>query len=111
MGRKIRPEDREEVGVETYSSLYGSVKATQIWLGVLFITFTVALIACYIAGSAKISAVCLFIFLILCSTPAIMFIRTQNGKYLQQLEKTAGIWTIGMYLSLGSIPMLIKLFL
>lgn len=108
IGRKIRAKEAEEFGVETYSALWGSKKATYIWLSILFVTFVVANIACFFAGFGKYSFIFLAFFVIVCAIPALIFLKTQNQKVAAQIENAAGIWTLGMYLSLGGVPMLIN---
>ena len=46
-------------------------------------------------------------FLISCSIPAFLFLKKREQKIASKLETMAGIWTIGMYLSLGGIPMIL----
>ncbi|MDR1169164.1 MAG: UbiA family prenyltransferase [Heliobacteriaceae bacterium] len=109
IGRKIRPKEKEEVGVETYSYLWGSKNATYVWLGVLFITFIFANIACFYAGFGKYSFLFLLFFMIFCSLPALKFLKDNSEKTSAKIETMAGIWTLGMYLSLGGIPMILNL--
>ena len=111
IGRKIRAKDSEEFGVETYSYLWGEKGATLIWLLILFTTFIFANIACALGNFSKIShiitIICLIFFLIFCSIPALIFLKKREQKIAQKLETMAGIWTLGMYLSLGGIPMIL----
>jgi 4-hydroxybenzoate polyprenyltransferase len=109
IGRKIKPKEAEEVGVETYSYLWGSKNATFVWLGVLFITFVFANIACFYAGFGKYSFLFLLFFMIFCSLPALKFLKDNSEKTSAKIETMAGIWTLGMYLSLGGIPMILNL--
>ncbi len=110
-GRKIRCKEEEEVGVETYSSLYGSTGATVIWLVILLITFGFALTASYYAGFGNYALLFLVPFLLVCSLPAVLFIKNQTQNLAKKIELSAGIWTVGMYLTLGGVPMLITLFI
>jgi 4-hydroxybenzoate polyprenyltransferase len=109
IGRKIRSKEAEEYGVETYSTLWGSKRATVIWLVTLFITFIFANAASYFAGFGSTALIFLIIFIALCSFPALRFIKTQNQSDAKKIELAAGIWTIGMYLTLGAVPMIINL--
>lgn len=105
IGRKIRAKEAEEVGVETYSYLWGEKGAAITWLCVLFITYVFANFACFYAGFGKFVFIFLACFLIFCSMPAYCFLQNRKQKYASKLETMAGIWTLGMYLSLGGIPM------
>lgn len=106
IGRKIRACDAEEVGVETYSYLWGEKGATLTWLCVLFTTFIFANIACFYAGFGSMTFLFLVIFLIVCAFPAFKFLKSKEQKYAAKLETMAGVWTLGMYLSLGGLPMI-----
>ncbi len=106
IGRKIRAKEAEETGVETYSYLWGEKGATITWLCVLFTTFIFANIACFYAGFGSVTFLFLIFFLTFCAFPAFRFIRKREQKYAAKLEAMAGIWTLGMYLSLGGLPML-----
>ncbi|MGD9580968.1 MAG: UbiA family prenyltransferase [Vampirovibrionia bacterium] len=108
-GRKIRAKEAEEVGVDTYSSLYGPVKASIIWLVILLVTFCFALKASHSANFGFIGYSCLTIIALICSTPAFVFIKNQTQKNAKRIELAAAIWTICMYLTLGGVPMLINL--
>lgn len=110
IGRKIRAQEAEEVGVETYSYLWGEKSSTTIWLSVLFVTFVFANIACFYAGFGRMTFLFLVIFLIVCAAPAFKFLQNREQKYAAKLETMAGIWTLGMYLSLGGIPMILHIF-
>lgn len=109
IGRKIRASDAEEVGVETYSYLWGEKRATITWLCILFTTFIFANIACFYAGFGKMTFLFLVIFLFICGYPAIEFLKNRKQRTAAKLETMAGIWTLGMYLSLGGIPMILNI--
>ena len=107
IGRKIRAKEAEETGVETYSYLWGEKGAALTWLCILFITFIFANIACFYAGFGKLTFAFLVIFLLICAIPALIFLKKREQKYAAKIETMAGIWTLGMYLSLGGIPMIL----
>jgi 4-hydroxybenzoate polyprenyltransferase len=110
IGRKIRAEDAEEHGVETYSFLWGAKKATVVWLGLLVLTFVIANLASYFAGFGN-QAIFAFIGLLVgCAMPALSFLKTNAQPEAKKIELAAGIWTIGMYLTLGAVPMIVALF-
>lgn len=106
IGRKIRAKEAEETGVETYSYLWGEKGATITWLCVLFTTFIFANIACFYAGFGRMTFLLLVFFLIFCAFPAIKFLKNREQKTAAKIETMAGIWTLGMYLSLGGLPMI-----
>jgi len=110
IGRKIRAEEAEEHGVETYSFLWGAKKATLVWLGLLGLTFVIANLASYFAGFGNQAIVAFIVLLVLCAMPALKFLKTNVQPDAKKIELAAGIWTIGMYLTLGAVPMLVALF-
>ena len=110
-GRKIRAKEAEEEGVETYSYIFGAKKATWIWLLILFITFCFAVKAGHSAGYGWTGFWILLLIKICCVIPAVKFLKNQQQKWAKNIELAAAIWTIGMYLVLGGVPMLINLFL
>jgi 4-hydroxybenzoate polyprenyltransferase len=110
IGRKIRAEEAEEQGVETYSFLWGAKKATVVWLGLLVLTFVIANLASYFAGFGNQAILGFVGLLVGCAMPALKFLKTNAQPDAKKIELAAGIWTIGMYLTLGAVPMLIALF-
>ncbi|MGE3801455.1 MAG: UbiA family prenyltransferase [Candidatus Kapaibacterium sp.] len=108
MGRKIRAPKDEEEGVETYSALYGSKRAALIWLCVVFVTWGSAVLASNYAGYGNAGIIALSAVLLLCSIPALLFANTLSPKYAKRIETAAGVWTIGMYLTLGGVPMITR---
>lgn len=110
IGRKIRSREAEEVGVETYSALYGSKKSTLTWILILFSTFIFAVIASYVAGFGNIALIILVSLLVSGLFVSFRFIKTQQQSHAKQIEQMAWIWTLGMYLTLGAVPMLINYF-
>jgi 4-hydroxybenzoate polyprenyltransferase len=109
IGRKIRAADAEETGVETYSALYGIRRATIFWIAILLLTYGSAVLAAFYAGFGVVGFAVLSGFLLLCAYPAIRFLRSHAQPHAKLIETAAGIWTIGMYLTLGAAPMLIDL--
>ena len=107
IGRKIRAKEAEETGVETYSYLWGEKGSTITWLCVLCVTFIFANIACFYAGFGRMTFIFLICFLIFSAFPALKFLKNREQKFAAKIETMAGIWTLGMYLSLGGIPMIL----
>lgn len=109
LGRKIRAPGDEEVGVRTYSHLWGCRKATLAWLAALLITAGCAVtasdrIGCLRAESASLGALTVVALLI-----AWQFITKPITARSRLLNHFSSIWTLVLYLSLGLIPLLWKL--
>lgn len=109
IGRKIKPPGKEEEGVNSYTKMLGVNNAPLLWIGVLFITFCLAVFAADYAGYGRVGLLVLSIFFIICSIPIILFLNKKNIKTSKSIEISSALWTIAMYLSLGGFPMLQKL--
>lgn len=107
IGRKIRVPEKEEFN--TYSTMMGAGKATKLWLLVLALTFGFSVLASWFAGYGTTGFIILLFLLVLCSLPGILFLRQQSEKHSRLIEYASALWTIGMYLTLGGVPMVTKL--
>jgi 4-hydroxybenzoate polyprenyltransferase len=110
IGRKIRAAGDEEVGVDTYSALWGYVAAIKAWLGAVGVTAAWALIAAYQIEFLLPVVVVLSIMLVTACGVALRFVRDPTSQTAQWIERTSGVWTILMYLSLGGVPLLWRWF-
>jgi 4-hydroxybenzoate polyprenyltransferase len=108
VGRKIRTKDKEEFN--TYSTKFGAKKATQLFLLMLVLTYLFSLAAAYYANYGTSSFIVLSVFLLLCSLPAILFLKEEKAKTAKFIEYASALWTIAMYLTLGGGPMINQLF-
>jgi 4-hydroxybenzoate polyprenyltransferase len=106
IGRKIRAPADEEHGVETYSVLWGRDRAVAVWLGALVVTAAGAALAAREIGFIGPVAAVLTLFLFSAALMARGFLRAPAAGSGKRFEKLAGLWTVGMYLSLGAGPLL-----
>jgi len=103
IGRKIRAPADEEIGVETYSVLWGRSGAVNAWLFAMALTGVSALIAVNKIGFLVPVAIVLGSLFTGSVFIALRFLRTpRNGKAFEILS---GIWTLSLYLFLGVIPL------
>jgi 4-hydroxybenzoate polyprenyltransferase len=109
LGRKIRAPADEEEGVETYSVLYGRRIAVLAWLGALTATAFCAWQAARRIEFAQAALVILGVLLVFCTVLAIRFLHSPQTNRAKMLEHASGIWTLCMYLTLGAIPLLLRL--
>lgn len=109
IGRKLRAPMDEEVGVETYTVLWGRKRAPLIWLAALGVTAFFALQAAHAIDYFMPIAAVLTLLLVLASWRAWVFMRSPITANAKWFERLAGIWTLAMYLSLGALPLLWKL--
>jgi len=106
IGRKIKTPEDEKEGVLSYTSMLGTDKAVLLWIAILFLTFCLSIAAAQFAGYGTAALFVLSICFVICALPAFLFLKKKTTKLANLIEKTAALWTITMYLSLGGIPML-----
>jgi 4-hydroxybenzoate polyprenyltransferase len=109
IGRKIRAPDDEEAGVETYSMLWGRPRAVAIWYTALVVTAVFALLAALQIQFAAPAAVLLILLLGTAAVIAARFLRATISRRAKLIELISGVWTLLMYLSLGAVPLIVKL--
>jgi 4-hydroxybenzoate polyprenyltransferase len=109
IGRKIRAPGDEEPGVETYSALWGRTRASAAWCGVLLVTAAFALAAAAAIHFAVPVAADLAALLVAAGVVAARYLRRPVTARAKAVELTAGIWTLLLYLSLGILPLLVRL--
>lgn len=109
IGRKIKTPESEEVGVLSYTRLIGSKKAPAFWILILFVTMLFAYAGAWYAGLGAIAYIVFTLLFLICSLPAILFIKSPTIRSAKYIEYFSALWTFGMYLTLGGIPMFLKL--
>jgi 4-hydroxybenzoate polyprenyltransferase len=109
LGRKIRAPQDEEVGVETYTALWGRRKAVLAWLSALLLTAISARFAAREIEFAGPVGWILGILFLLAAGIALRFLHLPATPWAKRIEQMSGLWTILMYLSVGAIPLLVKM--
>ncbi|HEX8547919.1 MAG TPA: UbiA family prenyltransferase [Cytophagaceae bacterium] len=109
VGRKLRAKEKEKEGVLTYTSMLGKRRALLLWIGILLVTLFLAIAASAFAGYGTAAFYILGVVWLICSIPAFLFLYRENEKLGKMIEYASILWTISMYLTLGGIPMIIKL--
>jgi 4-hydroxybenzoate polyprenyltransferase len=109
IGRKLRSPGEEEFGVETYSSLWGLKTAALVWIVIMITTTILATItACHYGFGAVTAGILVLLLLVNCLIGS----RTANQppvKTSAQFENLSAAWTLVLYLSIGTVPMLLTL--
>lgn len=108
MGRKIRAPKDEEYGVPTYTALWGRRTAVIGWLCALIFTAVCASMAASEIHFQEPLRVCLGLFLLFAILNAILFLKSPTTRLAKHFEQIAGLWTLCMYLLLGTVPMLLR---
>ncbi len=108
IGRKIRSPVDEERGVQTYSSLWGPRWAIVAWLAALSTTGGLAIAASASVGTWRWFAVVVVCLLLGNVAFGLAFLRNMGRGAGKRIELASGLWTIGLYLALGVIPLSIR---
>jgi len=108
IGRKIRSADAEEVGVATYTAVWGRPKAVALWLGAAALTASCAMLAAreigWTTGFAPVALALLAMIVI----AAVRFLRQPTTRRGKAVELASGLWTLGLYLGIGVVPALVR---
>jgi 4-hydroxybenzoate polyprenyltransferase len=105
IGRKIRAQDEEEAGVETYSALWGVTGAVRAWIAAICVTGFAAWRAAERLGTAAPTAVLLGLLVVTCVAIGMRFAKRPSAGGGKTIELMSGIWTLVMYLGLGAVPL------
>ncbi|MBW4496110.1 MAG: UbiA family prenyltransferase [Oscillatoria princeps RMCB-10] len=108
IGRKIRAPQDEEVGVETYSALWGRRHAVLAWLLALGLTATAAFFAARQINFAPAVTGLIAILLSAGVALAWFFLQHPTTKWANLIETISGLWTLLLYLQLGILPLLLR---
>ena len=109
VGRKIRSPEKEEAGVQTYSVLWGSARASAVWLTLLIITGGSAIFAARLIDFRWQVAITLSTLIAVATAVVLPFSHTPTFRYARWFERLSGLWTIALYLILGAIPLLARI--
>jgi hypothetical protein len=96
-GRKIRAPEDEEVGVETYSFLWGRRRALVTWYTTLLLSAATTIYCVLPLGAAAPVAVVLGLLLVLAAIVSRQHIMKPSGRYAKWIEHLSGIWTVVVY--------------
>lgn len=107
-GRKIKTPKAEEVGVVSYSGLFGTKGASIVWLTTILMTFGVCIGAVIYAKTGVLEIIVLSAVIILCSIPGILFYLNPTDKKAKLIEYASALWTILMYFTVGVLPWILN---
>jgi 4-hydroxybenzoate polyprenyltransferase len=107
-GRKLRAPSDEEEGVQTYTALWGTVRAPVCWLLMLVATAVCATMAAIPLGCAPLLAGILSLLIAAAVAAFIGFRRAAVSGSGKRFEILSGVWTLALYLGLGALPHLLR---
>ncbi len=109
LGRKIRTPDQEEAGVETYTVLWGRPMATLAWLSAVIATLACAWLAAQRIAFATPFALVLGPLALAATVLCALFIARPWPRLAKLFPVASGLWTLALYLTLGVVPLLLRL--
>ncbi|MHC4077640.1 MAG: UbiA family prenyltransferase [Planctomycetota bacterium] len=104
IGRKIRAPEDEEPGVETYSVLWGPVRATQAWFAAVACAGAAAWLAARLIGFGGVTAIVQSVLLALLAIAGWRYVQKNERRRAKLIEPLSALWTLTVYLNLGPIP-------
>jgi 4-hydroxybenzoate polyprenyltransferase len=104
IGRKIRSPRDEEYGVETYTALWGRVRATIVWCCAMTATVSLAFVAASRVAFESHDAPIFFAALAMAFVTAGLFLRRPVHANANLIESFSAAWTVVVYISLGLLP-------
>ena len=109
LGRKIRAPHDEQEGVRTYTGLWGIRRASAAWLGSMAVTAACAIAAAREIGTPVAEALALVPLLVAAAWCRQRFLARPETPTARVLEHVTSVWTLVLYLSLGIVPLLLRL--
>ena len=106
IGRKIRAPADEELGVNTYSALWGPRTASLVWLAAMLTTGACATLAAAQIDFVIPVAAVLVTMLLTAGLQVWRFLAAPTKQRSKLIETLAGVWTILLYLSVGAARLL-----
>jgi 4-hydroxybenzoate polyprenyltransferase len=108
VGRKVRAAADEEVGVETYSALWGVTRATGGWLLAVAIAGCAGMLAGWTVGqSARVGIAITLVMLsgwLAAAWVARRMVKQPTSNRSRWIERLSAIWVLLFYLSMGLLP-------
>lgn len=104
VGRKLRAKENEEYGVDTYTQIWGPVRAMVVWMICMTISFVSTVVAGFQVGAGIPIFCVLFVLYVFAGFISIKFAKNPTAKNAKVFEIFPGLWMMIMYLLLGIIP-------
>lgn len=106
IGRKIRSPHDEETGVQTYSVIWGRTRAVTAWWLVIALTLACACMAAARIGNTAGVAVATGVLAAIAIAAGSWFLNAPSPGRGKWIERLSGVWTLGLYLSLGTLHLI-----
>lgn len=111
IGRKVRAPEDEEVGVETYSALWGVRRASMVWLLAVGAAGGAGMLAAWTLGQGARTGTAITLVLAVGWLAALWvawrMAREQTSSGSRWIERFSAAWVLLFYLSMGLLPQLL----
>jgi 4-hydroxybenzoate polyprenyltransferase len=104
-GRKIRAPEDEQVGVETYSALWGPRIAAIVWWMTLAVTALLGIAAVPATGDHRPLAALSILAVVTAAALALHFSASPTKHASKGIEALSGLWLVGAYAALGIVAL------
>ena len=108
IGRKLRAPMDEEVGVETYSAVWGRPRAVGGFVVALVLAAGSATLAGVAVGAGTAVATCGALAVLASAVMASGYLRAPLTGAGKRFEVLSGVWTLAMYVSVGILPLTLQ---
>jgi 4-hydroxybenzoate polyprenyltransferase len=104
-GRKIRAPNDEQLGVETYSALWGPRIAASVWWMTLAVSALLAIAAVPAAEDPRPQAALSALATAVAAALALYFAASPTKHASKWIEALSGLWLVGAYAALGIVAL------
>jgi 4-hydroxybenzoate polyprenyltransferase len=98
----------EEVGVETYSALWGVARASRVWLLAVGIAGYAGILAGWTGGQSARVGIAITLVLVVgglgAAWVAWRMIKQPTTNHSRWIERFSALWVLSFYLSMGLLP-------
>lgn len=107
IGRKLWAPESERDGVDTYSGLWGPVRASYIWIIFVGISAMLLLGVGFATGFPFVFGIIAIVGAAICAVAARRYGAEPTPKAEKQLDTLSGLWVFGCYATAGFLPLLL----
>ncbi len=106
LGRKIRSPGEEEVGVETYSLLWGQRRSLIVWSAAIVVAAIFATLTAAASGTLLVVSAAIVLLIVCARSVAVRVAKGETAQSAGRMETMSACWLLIIYLCLGLSPFL-----
>jgi len=108
IGRKLWAPEAEIAGVDSYSSLWGPVRAAAVWSGCLVVSLALLIGVASVTGAVWITLALGGAMAALCLVAAASYARAPTPAAQSRMDTLAGLWVFACYALAGFAPLILR---